>query len=834
MADVITRFRLETTQYDSKLRDASKGLSEFVKQAEIGGRGFTNFSQKSIEAARSLGTVTSGANNLKDKVKDLVGAYNDAAKAYNKLSQEQQQSDFGKALAQSIGQLSDRIKEAKQELYGLGNAAEQVKSKVGGGLFGEGGLTGMLAVTGGNLLASGLTKLGSELADTVQQSIELAKSGEGVRLAFERLNRPDLLANLKEATHGTVSELELMKAAVKFDDFKLPVEQLGTLLAFAQKKAKDTGQSVDYMVDSIVTGLGRKSLMILDNLGLSAAQIKERMAETGDMTTAVASIIKEQMAEAGEYVETAADRAARAAADASDQMEKLGREAMPVAEEWNKAWNSIKLGGMEVLTAVLGPIAESINDIQQILSGEFELKIKADIPNLADGPLPTPKKKPGIDHTVYAPGGYVEVTDSNTGAVIGGQHFDNLKDANAIKDWQKSLFKTPKAPKAPKTPKTEEQLNNEQINKLTQEYIKATDERRKAIEAEIKGLQQRNEEIKKLTDIAQGKVAPAGSLNALNEELKKLQIERGKLSDPIEIEIQDQQIKEVQDEIDRLNGKKIEVELEVNGLSSFEQLQQSLKIKIAEQNMEVDTNTLQTLMKTAIENGIDSLNPDFASLQEKMREGMNIPDETWQALQDQINEKLAELDIKPIKIDFSTGNIKKQSKEMSKDWNAAAQAVQAVGSAMASIEDPATKVVGTIAQAIASIALGYATATTQAATLGPWAWVAFAATGMAQMVSMISAIHSATGYAQGGMIKGNSYSGDNIGGLVDGSQLVGLNAGEVVLNASQQSMLANNLQGGGGGKMEIVGVLTGENVVLMADRWGRRTGRGELLFGKNL
>ena len=84
------------------------------------------------------------------------------------------------------------------------------------------------------------------------------------------------------------------------------------------------------------------------------------------------------------------------------------------------------------------------------------------------------------------------------------------------------------------------------------------------------------------------------------------------------------------------------------------------------------------------------------------------------------------------------------------------------------------------------------------------------------------------------MIKGNSYSGDTIGGLVDGSQFVGLNAGEVVLNASQQQNLASNLQGSGGGKMEIVGVLTGENVVLMADRWGRRTGRGELLFAKNL
>ena len=102
------------------------------------------------------------------------------------------------------------------------------------------------------------------------------------------------------------------------------------------------------------------------------------------------------------------------------------------------------------------------------------------------------------------------------------------------------------------------------------------------------------------------------------------------------------------------------------------------------------------------------------------------------------------------------------------------------------------------------------------------------------MASTISAIHSSTGYAQGGLIKGNSYSGDNIGGIVDGSQFVGLNAGEVVLNASQQSMVANNLQNSGGGRIEVVGRLRGEDIVLMADRWGRRTGKGELLFGKNL
>ena len=99
------------------------------------------------------------------------------------------------------------------------------------------------------------------------------------------------------------------------------------------------------------------------------------------------------------------------------------------------------------------------------------------------------------------------------------------------------------------------------------------------------------------------------------------------------------------------------------------------------------------------------------------------------------------------------------------------------------------------------------------------------------MTATIEAIHSATGYAQGGIIKGNSYSGDNIGGFVDGSQFVGLNAGEVVLNASQQRMVAQNLQDSGGG-MHVVGEIQGEKIVLVANRFLRRSGQGELVTWK--
>ena len=366
MADVITRFKLETTQFDSKLRDTAKALQNIAHTAQFAGKDFNGFSQKSIEAARALGTVASGATNTKDKLKDLVGSYNDAAKAYNMLSEEAKKGEFGKAMAESLQKLQQDIKQTKDELYGLGDA---VKGKGGGGLFSGMGdkMSGAMQVFAGNMLtkaAGFVANLGSELMETAKQSVELAQQGEGVRIAFERLNNPGLLDNLKEATHGTVSELELMKAAVKFDDFKLPVEQLGTMLAFAQKKASDTGQSVDSMVDSIVTGLGRKSLMILDNLGLSASQVKERMAETGDMTKAVADIIREEMEKSGGYVETAATRAARATAQAQDKMMELGRAAMPVAEAYNEAWGEIRLGAMELMTTVLVPIANFLKQLR--------------------------------------------------------------------------------------------------------------------------------------------------------------------------------------------------------------------------------------------------------------------------------------------------------------------------------------------------------------------------------------------------------------------------------------------------------------------------------------
>ena len=603
------------------------------------------------------------------------------------------------------------------------------------------------------------------------------------------------------------------------------------------------------MVDSIVTGLGRKSLMILDNLGLSASEVKDKMAETGDMTKAVGEIIREQMSKAGDYVETAADRAAQANVNLQNKMEELGRKFAPIEEASSQLWTSMKIG---ILDIIGGPLATLLNQLTEagrlksqlnnMNGGGMMERFGNNLRNSKDPSTLYSRQLAAINRSINA--AEAKLQQAEKGGMGSIQIYrERLQALKEVKKQYEDLYKTISRPVdnpliasdtdkkktkkgggKTKTVKTEEQLNNEEIQKLTQEYIKASDDRRKAIEGEIKTLQDRNAEIKRLMEAAQGKAAPDGSLKALSEELSKLQKERQLLSDPIAIEIQDQAIKDIQDEIDRLNGKKVEIEIVPSTLTPFEQLKQSISIELAADNIKVDETTLKTLMQTSIQNGIDGLDPQFTSLQEKMREGINIPDSAWEDLQTQINEKLKGLGIEPIKIDFKTGTIAKDGKDVAKEWNSAANAISSVGSAMQSIEDPSAKIVGTIAQAIATIALTYAQSLKGSFTV--WDWIAGAASGMATMMSVISAIHSATGYSEGGMIKGNSYSGDLIpanGGMI------GLNAGEVVLNRSQVGNLASQLQqiDNGGGGVDVARI-SGEQVYIILNRYLKRSGRGEI------
>lgn len=170
------------------------------------------------------------------------------------------------------------------------------------------------------------------------QAYNTAAQAEGVERAFKRLNNPNLLNQLRDATQGTVSDLELMQNAIQAKNFKIPLENLASYLKFANQRAKETGQSVDYLVQSIVLGVGRKSPLILDNLGISALEVRDEFAKTGDMAKAVANIIDREMGDANDTLETSKTLTEQNTA-AWENFEKTAGQSSWI-KSLGDAWNS--------------------------------------------------------------------------------------------------------------------------------------------------------------------------------------------------------------------------------------------------------------------------------------------------------------------------------------------------------------------------------------------------------------------------------------------------------------------------------------------------------------
>ena len=239
---------------------------------------------------------------------------------------------------EAMEQLRPKAEAVKESFFSL----TRMKSAVVGFFAGIG-------ASAGSFFANSI----SEARSWMSEGIRLAANADGVRRAFDKLDRPGMLSELRKATKDTVNDLELMQAAVRAKDFRIPLEDLGKYLQFARLKAQQTGQSVDYLTDSIITGLGRKSLLILDNLGLSAAEVNEEMAKTGDLMAAVAAIVDRQLAQAGENYVSAADKAAQKAAELQNRQMEIGRLLLPLQEKWSGLFQSLKLGFSDVALWVL-------------------------------------------------------------------------------------------------------------------------------------------------------------------------------------------------------------------------------------------------------------------------------------------------------------------------------------------------------------------------------------------------------------------------------------------------------------------------------------------------
>ena len=355
---------------NKELQEANKGVQKEMRQLEAAGK-------KESDEYRNLNGVLRENNNTlranREQIKRLenqMGLANLSMSQLRRRAQdlESQMNRTSRNLhPEEWNKLQKELTETRSKIDELKKAGKQAEESLGKSILMKGGIAGFLGNMG-TKVAEFVGGLISGMKDLVAEGINMAAAADGVTRAFEVLDRPDLLDNLRKATKGTVNDLELMKAANMAKDFRIPLEDLGKYLEFAQLKAQQTGQSVEYMTNSIVTGLGRKSVLILDNLGLSAAEINEQMAKTGDFMSAVASIVDKQLAEAGGSYISEADKMAQRTVKLQNAQMKLGETLLPLKQNLDATFGSFKIGLLEATGWVVKNRAAIISAVLALTS----------------------------------------------------------------------------------------------------------------------------------------------------------------------------------------------------------------------------------------------------------------------------------------------------------------------------------------------------------------------------------------------------------------------------------------------------------------------------------
>ena len=231
-----------------------------------------------------------------------------------------------------------------------------------------GGISGLAKVAG----AAGLVAFGVQAAQAAVELANLGNQSIAMRASFEQLaggaeNATTILESLTQASRGTISQYDLMLTANRAMLLGVAdsAEEFNQLMQIAAVRGRAMGLSTTQAFNDIVTGLGRESKLILDNLGilidLEGAQTA--YAATLGKTAAELTDAERKQALVNQVIESSADLLR----DANSNAKAFAGEGMA---QLNTAWTDFRTA----LGESLGPILEArAKELADFLAGATNL-----------------------------------------------------------------------------------------------------------------------------------------------------------------------------------------------------------------------------------------------------------------------------------------------------------------------------------------------------------------------------------------------------------------------------------------------------------------------------
>ena len=813
MADVITRLKLESGEYDSKIKRAVTGLQQMESECRKVGVTLAVLEKDQLDYVKSLGQMQTVATSTRGKLNELTQAYTELRVQYNRLTDEEKKGDFGKALSSSLDQLKTRINNTKTELNSvnveLGNTKQAEDST-------KSGLEGLTSALGINVKA--LMGWGAALA-AGKMALDVAKD------AFF-------------ASEATVDEWGRV-----VDSSKSLYEGFLTAL--------NTGDISGYLgrIDEIVSA-ARTAYNELDRLGtmktIQAPKVSAQQTENERIRS---------MIQTGRYIAPIDGR--RNAVFNGKQMQngdKLTAGQIRALEKQlqNGMQNVVKLVGNEVkqtgkaIDAVYTRQAKELGmSLKEFRKGTSSME-EFDKRMAGYDKYKEWDKQARINFAKQGGTGYVNFDKSNP--YLGYKKWGTFRvDGDRYKDLV--------------------QLIQQRDQQAGQAYSMQSQAYRTTNRAEgftvSKVLRPGGSGGKGgKTDVQFADDSIMAQEKRVQELTQKWKTASGELRDGY---LKD--LTAAQNKLNEMTGKGASAPEMVTGLSGFNE--QTIAAWTAMMKSEIskadigsdfynslvqnvsDMNTLTTAVQDAMKLGLKIPQEDVQEMFETVFDRGSLPEDLYGGMIQKFIDEFKERTGQDLQVgengsltapsdkkqDKGEDDFKKLNGEIGKLTGGLSQVaggLKAFGIEIPQEVDQVIGVINGISQVISGVGSIISIFSTTALTANTAAIAAnTAALALNTTTNFIPffARGGIVGRAASGMLVGNNMSGDNLRMPVLGGSggMIGVNDGELILNRAQQGVLADVLEGSGMQNLQIDWVLRSDKLYAVMNNRGRRTGKGELV-----
>lgn len=814
MADAVVKIRIDSQEYDAKLKRASQALSSYFDTVRQGGGTLTQLDEGVMDAVKALGQMGTVATNTRTGMREMSQAITDLTIQYRSLTDEEKASPLGVEMSKSLQTLTERAGQMKDAMgdveASISNAASDTRA------FDQ--LAG-----GANMLMSSF--------QTLQGATKL--------LGVDMGDNVEVIAKLQAAMAVTSGLTQIQTALQKQSAVMQGVQTVQTMaLAAANAVAAKSiaGATVAQAAFNAVANANPYVLLATALIAVGTALV----AFAGSSSKA-----KEE----AEELARAEEEAAKKAEDARQSFVNAAAESMNTAsrisslqQAYQKANSEIEktqiLKQAQTEFKKLGLECNSLNQAQDLLvknGGKVieMIRLQGEAAASSAARLEIFKQK-------FAQ--YMETTGDSTYSYYLANASKEVQDLDRIIIAQQGRISQIKGslggggrsggrsgggggntPTADTNFAADSIMAQEKlVNALTDKWKRASGELRDGYLRELEAAKKLLDQMTNTKPIDGGDKGEVTIKGDKMLSIRKQFIDAGTSLGGLDTYISE-----------------LKNQLATADLGS--ELYANLTSKIA------DATLMQQLLEGAINGGISNADLSTAAtfLKSKLLEG-DISDAEWAAFVEQINGKIADSDLK---LSFKNGSIgeaeqptseENNLKNMDKLFNGLSSVANGLQQMGVKLPDSVKSAIGvvqglmTTINAVSSIIslFSTSTATAQVAAttgntiaLGALTAAVAANTTALGVNSAFSLIpfkgggivpHAASGY----MVPGNDYS-DRTPVLVS--------SGELILNRAQQGNLAEQLSGGGIGNMQLEARVSAEDLIFVLNNNGLRRGYGKFI-----